>query len=565
VTPRQLPLFLLAGAALLLGSLWWLAERGTRRGEPGPAATPVPAGAGPAAGRRADGDDAGQAGEAVRARIAPEPAQAEPPSGAAPARVGDPGRGVVLAGHVRNGSGRGVADAALRALDPINRSALALHAESGELVAWTNAQGAFRIEGLAPGPWRLLISSADHPALVAEGRTSASGEVVADLEFVLCDGAEIGGAVSGARAPGEDIRVRALVLAGEESQGPSLALPGSARCADDGSFLVRGLLPERSYRLAAFRGADDALQRPASGWVEARAGTHGVVLVLALETALEFQVASAADGAPLTELEVRAGCGFLAPLTGPQGRVRRDFPQGHVRVPIRQECGQKPVALELSAPGHADLVLDELYLAPGETRELGLLRLEPVPELEVLVLSEASGEPVPGAQVALAENAAPARLGSEAAPWIQARTDGEGRARLNGTSAPGAILRVRHPEFAPFASEPLAAAPGRTLELTLRLRAGGRVEVLVLDERGSPAVSAWVRPVRRSSPGAADEELEAGRTDRGGRHVFAHIPPGRYRFELVAPRSTAAPTLASEELDVLEGGRHELRLDTPPR
>lgn len=482
-------------------------------------------------------------------------------------------RGVVLEGVVRDRAGQPVAGAALRALDPVNRSGLPAAAEGGELLAESDARGAFRAEGLASGPWRMLVRADDHPDLVCEGRTSAPGERVRDLVLVLADGVAIEGRVTGDPQVLEGALVRAIPLAAPDAppgggapayRGPAStedALPAAreARVGAQGAFAVRGLEPGRRYRLAVWRAGAHAAARPDSAWVEAGAGERGVGLALRGETALAFQAVDAASGLPLPVLEARAGCTLLVPLAGDDGRPRHDFPEGRVLFPLLFDCGARPVTLRVAAPGHETLVVDELAPAAGTTLALGVLALEPLPEISVLVLADASGAPVEGAEVELRPARAPAP--PEEDPWRVARTDAGGRARVHGR--PEATLAVRHPGFLP-AEEP---APGSALgERVVRLRAPGRALVEVVDEHGAPIVSAWVRHQPEASAVAeAAPRWDGARTDRAGVARFEALARGVHHFEIRWESAAGPDTVVAGALEVVEGGEHALRLVVPAR
>lgn len=482
-------------------------------------------------------------------------------------------RGVVLEGVVRDRAGQPVAGAALRALDPVNRSGLPAAAEAGELLAKSDARGAFRAEGLASGPWRMLVRADDHPDLVCEGRTSAPGEVVEGLSLVLADGVSIDGRVTGDPQALAGALVRAIPLAAPDAppgggapayRGPASAedaLPAAreAGVGAQGAFAVRGLEPGRRYRLAVWRAGAHAAARPDSAWVEAGAGERGVALALRGETALAFQAVDAASGLPLPVLEARAGCTLLVPLAEDDGRPRHDFPDGRVRFPLLFDCGARPVTLRVAAPGHETLVVGELAPAAGTTLALGVLALEPLPEALVLVLADASGAPVEGAEVELRSASAPAP--AEDDPWRVARTGADGRARVHGR--PGATLVVRHPGFLP-AQEP--AAGGALGERVVRLRAPARALVEVVDEHGAPVAHAWVRHLPVASEAAeAAPRWDGARTGRDGVARFEALARGAHRFEIRWESAGGPDTVVAGALEVVEGGEHALRLVVPPR
>lgn len=115
--------------------------------------------------------------------------------------------------------------------------------------ARTNAEGNFRIEGLAPGRYGLLVDpgsgyrSADRLVVLQEG------ESVADLEIAAFPAASIRGVVWRSRGrPAQGVQIWALAVAAAEMHLPYRA--GAGRTDDLGRFAIRGLAPGR-YAIVA--------------------------------------------------------------------------------------------------------------------------------------------------------------------------------------------------------------------------------------------------------------------------------------------------------------------------
>ncbi len=254
----------------------------------------------------------------------------------------------------------------------------------GVAVAVTDAVGAFHVEQLDRGAWRLLITSECHPDTVESGVTEQVGQVIAGLEFVLEDALEIGGRVEGVLAAAADgLWVRAMAVpTGELPPGTSrraadelAAVPRRVRCAPDGSFVVRGLRQHTTYRLAA---ADSGVWfgPTRSPWVEARVGAVDVVLACRPRAAVVFQVLDGQTSAPLTDLEVRAGYRCMLPVTGRDGQVQRHFPAGRVRIDdLFAQSAQESIEVIVTSPGYAENRVADVRPIGGQDLDLGILRL----------------------------------------------------------------------------------------------------------------------------------------------------------------------------------------------
>ncbi len=429
----------------------------------------------------------------------------------------------------------------------------------GVPVATTDDRGGFVVDQLANGPWKLLITSDDHPDKSEEGDVERAGDTVANLEFVLADGTEISGRV--VRAPADMLKnlwVRALPRPpnGERSafelsdaEIDTAGEPRKARVAPDGTFRLRGLVPGSTYGVSARDSERAWTGRRRTQIVSARAGDHGVELPYQQETAIVFQVVDSISGEPVVELDVQAGYQWRMPMLDEGGRRVRQFPEGRVRysnLPPPPAAGDR-AQLRVESVGYTPFERADLLVSDGQDYDLGIIRLARAPVVKVRV-TDSNSSPVSGAQVSLVEDTPDEDLGHSMSISIgdeeealvgggasqRSRTDKDGIARV--TSLPGARARVlvSAPGFAPHASEVIELPVASDVERDVRLTPGGSVVVEVVDSKDRPVAGVGIDHV---SPSSAFEPMMlhgegADITDAEGRVRFDHLAPGSHRFKM---------------------------------
>ncbi|MBL8862246.1 MAG: carboxypeptidase regulatory-like domain-containing protein [Planctomycetes bacterium] len=536
-------------------------------------------------------------------------------------------RGVVVEGRVVDHLGRPVEGAELRRRRAASGPMALFAGRGGAVAARTDAQGAFRVDVLAAGPWSLRVTSEAAPDKDESGETTRPGEIVRGLVIQLEEGFEISGRLSGA-PPAEATLLRVAAIPGGPGFGGDFG-PGLgqrlAPVAADGSFVVRGLRKEARVRLSArlaTQGFGAMLRSPTrSNTVEAVAGERGVELAYRAETALVFQVVDATSGAPITDMSVAAGARFAAPLTDERNRAVRNFPEGRVRYGGLRvsgmgfggrgaaSSGAPQVTVRVEAAGYAPWERTDVRVVEGQDNDLGVVRLERTSVVTVRVTSAASGAPVVGARVTLEavrdEAGGPggarsftfrAGLGGDDDDGLEfgggaaqrARTDAQGLARVSSLPGSRARIRVTHAEHAELVTEPIDLPRGADVERALALSAGGTLVVRVVDPRGAPVVG---QAIEHQAPGAGDEPAFLGPggapvTDAEGRVTLSRLSPGTHAVRLAAsdaPRifgagggamrvalarsgsSEAPPEEPWTEVVVQEGGQHETVLTAPER
>lgn len=472
-------------------------------------------------------------------------------------------QGVVLEGRVRDPQGRPVAQAEIVSQPRQNGFAFAGFGRARAPLARTDAQGRFTIDMLASGPWRLLVSSEDHPDKTFEGLTDRPGARASNLDFVLEEGAEIQGRVTGARpADVASLQVSAQAR-GENDEGQGglvfgpdgFQMPRRAKVSADGGFRLRGLKPNQNYRLSAQREESSFFAFGGGrGGVSAKSGDRGVEVPVVPEPAIVCQVVDAGSGAPVTEMDVKAGYRWMMPLMSADNVPQRSFPEGKVRferLPPRMGFGGggDKLKLRIDATGYKSYESPELEPAGAQDIDLGLVRLERAPVCRVEVVDLATRGPLAGAEVTLrlADGADEGRMVFRTARGGVTRSNDEnsshGTTGADGqvvlSSFPGkrATLQVRHADRAPYQSEPFVLEENADHEETVRLGRGGDVLVRVSDAQGRPVASVEIEHEagqgEAAGPWTGRMNMEGpSRTDARGELPFAHLRPGTHKFRL---------------------------------
>jgi Carboxypeptidase regulatory-like domain len=470
--------------------------------------------------------------------------------------------GVVLTGRVVDSAGHGVAAAELRSRRDNGGGIVILGGTRGAVLAKTDDQGRFKVDQLASGAWKLTIASEDHPDKIESGETDRPGSTVLNLEFVLEDGAEIQGRVVGApptslanlwvraalRPAGPDGDAGTSSFATEITSSP-FAGARRAKCGADGSFTLRGLKRSQNYRLVAREGEADLGGRSRTQTLQAKAGDRGVELKWKPETALVFQVVDAITSNPVTDFTVEAGYGWSLPLLGEDGKPVKHFNDGRVRFAnLPQKPDGQTAEFSIEAVGYRRFERKGLEPVEGQDLDLGVIRLERSPVLKVTVLDATTSAPIADASVTLSveepkdnshrmfvsfgdtsgdDVAGPGRA-------QHGKTDAQGRTSV--TSLPGkqAVLRVRHPNYAAYATLPIALPLDQDFEQTVRMVVGGSVLVQVVDSKGRAVPG---QSIEHKGPDGNEPPLLIGanasdETDSLGKVSFEHLEPGPHRFRL---------------------------------
>jgi hypothetical protein len=311
----------------------------------------------------------------------------------------------------------------------------------------------------------------------------------------------------------------------------------AARAAADaaGRFTLR--VPAGAYRLAAALGARAA----AAGPLVVGAGAAAEApLPLAPAASVEGTVVEAATGRPVAGAELVVA---LHETGEPVARATSDA-AGRFRIDGLSPGGHDLAAF---APGRSPARAPALTLAAGERFPLRLA-LDAAGAVAGVV-TDGAGRALAGGRVLLVT------AGDALLPPARhdARTDFEGRFRIEGVAAGRAELSVRQDHVDAGVARTVRVPAGGAAELALVLPEAGLVAGRVtLDGKRPPPGTAVVALPARGAAGAA----ELGRTlaDAAGHYRLA-LPAGDYRLHAAPAEQGAADARAAPAQARVEAGR----------
>jgi hypothetical protein len=329
------------------------------------------------------------------------------------------------------------------------------------------------------------------------------------------------------------LEIRGTVVDERGTTVPDAAVTGvgdrhvvEARTDSRGRFVLPHLRAE-VYRLLAEKPGFGVPGGTRAHW-DFNAGSRDATVRLERRATLAGLVRDGATGGPVTRFTVAWG-----PTAETLDRTKTfDTEDGSFLLP---SVRPGPVVVEVRSPRHAPRRLAPMALRVGDR----------VSHLEVVLTSGGAvtgrvvrrddRAPLSGVTVLVTRSRPPGAsvvfgggiAGDERiAPLRRVKTGTDGRFRIEHLSGVYA-LRIRHPGFAPVDRDPVrfpddAAADLGDVEMgqggTLTGRVPGR------EGGGDAAAQVWVH-----GPGGFSRTVA---TDRQGRFVLEHVPPGRYRVTI---------------------------------
>lgn len=421
-------------------------------------------------------------------------------------------RGATVRGEVTTAGGR--------PLDGVRVSA-------GRPGTLSDAEGRFRLDGVAPGPTAVKAFHSHYGTLRKEIEAEMGDNWV---ELVYAEGHEVRGQV--VDESGRPLAEAGLELAAEGRPGSPFY---RARSRADGSFRIAPVA-RGEYQLAA--------ELP--GWVSERRRTLHVddedvedVRVVLERAALVTGMVFGLDFDDLARVRVGAEDGRGASIRGRLDYTGayeiRDLPPGDWVVRAVLGGGRRQVQERLEVPpGGAELRRD--------------LRFEERFVLTGTVLL--GGEPLPGALVSL--------TGRELAVEREVASDYQGRFEIEDLEPATYNLGVAHGRELVVANRDVKLDGNRDVVIDLvPARVSGRV---VDAASGDPVAGALVALVRLSETGEETNALSAA-SGEDGAFDFPRAPPGRYRVSVQRDGYAAA----TWQLDLADGAaRRDLELEVRP-
>lgn len=430
----------------------------------------------------------------------------------------------------------------------------------------TDAQGRFELAHVAPGEFDLRARHQDYPTANRSGLTASKGRVLADILVTMPQVGVIRGIVQGLPSDTEGVVVMAAKKQEAKDGAEGLAaLLGDAsdlfgemgmsfgeresEIAADGSFVLKGLRASNTYRVwLAQKGKGFAVAGVCSKPQEVPTGATAVVLQYEPGATVTFVVVDDKTGKPVERLWVRQQLvgggginGLFMPLGGRMAR-QEHYPDGQVTLAHLRPKDKQKLGLSIDAHGYAGFDHADVELLKAGVVDLGTIRLESAPVLQVTVLGKGQ-RPVAGARVALKK--AGDRAGiipvSGTGP-SSGRTDAAGRCTINLIEGTPCELSVRRKGYAPLMRSVAAQGPA-VREQQVQLLVGGSVAVTVRTPDGELAKGV---KVEHRVAGRSNERRV---TSERGVAQFEHLAPGVHEFRLAQTRDLMVQLAGRSERD----------------
>ncbi|MCA8977880.1 MAG: carboxypeptidase regulatory-like domain-containing protein [Planctomycetes bacterium] len=384
----------------------------------------------------------------------------------------------------------------------------------------TSLDGSFRVEGLRPGPYRLIAESSRFLTHRLAFEIPADEDMV-ELRLELAAGRTLPGRVIDDL--GRPLAGARVALAAEHPDRPGTALPRFGDPVETdagGGFLLPGVA-DLGFTVMAW---DDHHGAAVANFAGA---TDGLVLQVDRHGSVSGRLADPSN----------------RPLAGSQLRLSRQWPEGadlalHAEAARLSSGGTERTAtsdgdgrfefanvpagdwqLRATGPTHLATAAVTVSVRPGAASQVTLLGDRG--NALVVHVEDARGNPLAGATVSLFE--ADDRRGGAGFLLAAEASDAAGQAELDHLPIGAFIVEARHDLWAP--SEPVrvdVAIDAATL--TLRLQAGAFVEIVARSDDGAPR--AGIACCALTADGS-NRVAWRGRTDADGRARSTPLVPGQ--------------------------------------
>jgi protocatechuate 3,4-dioxygenase beta subunit len=397
----------------------------------------------------------------------------------------------------------------------------------------SDASGAFKVQGLAAGTYRVRAESYEGISNAAVVDIEYEGHV-ARLEVTLQTTGRIAGTVvddTGAVVP--ETAVNALLQDGE----PIVAL---STTSDASGRFVMDDVPTGTYNIWA--GLFDNEGQVAQG-VRAMSGADGVRVKLSRRGTLKAKVVIADTGAPPDwfHVQLTGASGTTPPTPANDGtfEVSNIVPGSYV--------------LRISGPEFADAAIEDVLISAASTNDLGTLAVKRGRMVSGVVVDD-GGLPVSGATVAIAHGPYAAR-GAVDPRFGMRRTSSDASGNFSIVGVPNQTRYVSLAADHPLGrSVPLGIPAGVTDPPPFRivLRRCGSLMGTVM-QGGKPLVGAMI--------GAGEPELAFAETDDNGKFALTKIPAGEV---MIRVSGVLALREFSSIVHIGAANRTEVTIEVPP-
>ncbi|MCC6796476.1 MAG: carboxypeptidase regulatory-like domain-containing protein [Candidatus Hydrogenedentes bacterium] len=379
---------------------------------------------------------------------------------------------------------------------------------------WSRDDGAFTINGLSPGTYKLTArpqntytkqSSRETEVTVAKGERVTDVRVVVDLDA----GMKIAGRVL-------DVSGQPIEGAGINVSAPDKDVSGNARTDADGHFEIVGL-EAGEYRVFAHQ---EKYSRVES---KAIAPDTNVTITLRGKATIEGRVVDARSGGPINSFELSVRNGDETTID-PASRISggRPFVDEEGQFKVTADEGANTICVQ--APGYAPTARLVPDLRADQTTSGIEIRLEPGGVVEGTV-TNGRGEPVAAANIWI--NHAPQQAWESRHRAAAATTDTNGHFRIDSLSQTEITLIAVHADYLP---EQVVVQPsrGRGTSVSLVLGTGGGLEGIVR-LGGKPAAEYGVHISAGQPLGSLQNDTKVG---EDGSYGFPSLPPGDVQLQV---------------------------------
>jgi protocatechuate 3,4-dioxygenase beta subunit len=366
--------------------------------------------------------------------------------------------GGTISGRILDAEGRPVPDAEVRYfLQTEDEDSVSQYYHFyGDSEARIGDDGAYAIEHITPGTYRVAAYSKMHLKSIRKDVLVEEGVDTSGIDFMLQEGLKLTGVVTDKEGrPVQDAQIHLWRIWGEEEgKYDPFSTSGESKSASDGTFIAGGLA-DSEYQLSV--GKHGYLD-----WrKEVRAGTTGHKIVLRRSATLTGRIVSASDGKAVTSFIINEyGSRDGEPMApdiygGYNSEESKSKGQDEGSFTIENlEPGKRN--LKIFARGYAAKKIEGIEVKAEDVTDIGTITVDKGLSINVTVTSETHGMPIEGAtvmvQVKPDDRGRAYRYnpyydrdrGLEAEPRM---TDSSGRCIIDGMTPGRKILNVAHESF----------------------------------------------------------------------------------------------------------------------